>query len=34
MSEISRMTDHMTCLGMGAAEAGAISVGFLYDGIA
>jgi NADH-quinone oxidoreductase subunit D len=28
MSEISRMTDHMTCLGMGAAEAGAISVGF------
>ena len=28
MSEISRMTDHMTCLGMGAAEAGSISVGF------
>lgn len=28
MSEISRITDHMTCLGMAAAEAGAISVGF------
>ncbi len=28
MSEISRITDHLTCLGMSAAEAGAISVGF------
>ena len=28
MSEISRITDHLTCLGMAAAEAGAISVGF------
>jgi len=28
MSEISRITDHMTCLGMSATEAGAISVGF------
>ena len=28
MSEISRITDNMTCLGMAAAEAGAISVGF------
>jgi NADH-quinone oxidoreductase subunit D len=28
MSEISRMTDHFTCLGMAAAEAGAISVAF------
>jgi NADH-quinone oxidoreductase subunit D len=28
MSEISRMTDHFTCLGMGAAEAGALSVAF------
>ena len=28
MSEISRITDHLTCLGMSATEAGAISVGF------
>jgi NADH-quinone oxidoreductase subunit D len=28
MSEISRMTDHFTCLGMAAAEAGALSVAF------
>src|SRR2546422_9564359 len=28
MSELSRITDHMTCLGMSATEAGAISVGF------
>jgi NADH-quinone oxidoreductase subunit D len=28
MSEVSRITDHMTCLGMSATEAGAISVGF------
>jgi NADH-quinone oxidoreductase subunit D len=28
MSEISRMTDHFTCLGMAAAEAGAITVAF------
>ena len=28
MSEISRITDHLTCLGMAATEAGAISVGF------
>lgn len=28
MSEVSRITDHLTCLGMAAAEAGAISVGF------
>jgi len=28
MSEISRMTDHFTCLGMSAAEAGALSVAF------
>lgn len=28
MSEISRMTDHFTCLGMAAAESGAISVAF------
>jgi NADH-quinone oxidoreductase subunit D len=28
MSEVSRITDHMTCLGMAATEAGAISVGF------
>ncbi|MCS6925852.1 MAG: NADH-quinone oxidoreductase subunit D [Candidatus Binatia bacterium] len=42
MSEISRITDHLTCLGMAATEAGAISVGFymlearetLYDLVA
>ena len=28
MSEISRITDHLTCLGMSATEAGAISIGF------
>jgi NADH-quinone oxidoreductase subunit D len=28
MSEISRITDHLTCLGMGAQELGAISAGF------
>src|SRR5215510_1975017 len=28
MSEISRITDHLTCLGMAAAEAGALSVAF------
>jgi NADH-quinone oxidoreductase subunit D len=28
MSEVSRITDHLTCLGMSATEAGAISVGF------
>jgi NADH-quinone oxidoreductase subunit D len=28
MSEISRVADHLTCLGMGASEIGAISAGF------
>jgi NADH-quinone oxidoreductase subunit D len=28
MSEISRVTDHLTCLGMAASEIGAISAGF------
>jgi NADH-quinone oxidoreductase subunit D len=28
MSEVSRITDHLTCVGMSATEAGAISVGF------
>ena len=28
VSEISRITDHLTCLGMAASEIGAISVGF------
>ncbi len=28
MSEISRITDHLTCLGMASAEVGALSVGF------
>ncbi len=28
MSEISRVTDHLTCLGMAASELGAISAGF------
>ncbi len=28
MSEISRLTDHLTCLGMAASELGAITVGF------
>jgi len=31
MSEISRICDHLTCLGMGAAEAGAQTVGFLTN---
>lgn len=29
MSEISRITDHLTCLGMAATELGAMTVGFL-----
>ena len=28
MSEVSRITDHLTCLGMASTEVGAISVGF------
>jgi NADH-quinone oxidoreductase subunit D len=31
MSEISRMTDHETCLGMAATELGAMTVGFLLN---
>ena len=31
MSEISRICDHLTCIGMGAAEAGAQTVGFLTN---
>ena len=31
LSEISRLTDHLTCLGMAAAELGAISVGFYMN---
>ncbi|GIW40741.1 MAG: NADH-quinone oxidoreductase subunit D [Candidatus Binatia bacterium] len=31
MSEISRITDHLTCLGMAATEAGAMTVGFLLN---
>jgi NADH-quinone oxidoreductase subunit D len=31
MSEISRITDHLTCLGMGASEVGALTVGFLMN---
>ncbi len=31
MSEISRLTDHLTCLGMSATEAGAMTVGFLLN---
>ena len=31
MSEISRITDHLTCLGMGATEIGAMTVGFLLN---
>jgi NADH-quinone oxidoreductase subunit D len=31
MSEISRITDHLTCLGMGASEVGAMTVGFLTN---
>ena len=29
--EISRITDHLTCLGMGASEIGAISAGFYMN---
>jgi NADH-quinone oxidoreductase subunit D len=29
MSEVSRITDHLTCLGMAASELGAVTVGFL-----
>jgi NADH-quinone oxidoreductase subunit D len=29
MSEISRITDHLTCMGMAASELGAVTVGFL-----
>jgi NADH-quinone oxidoreductase subunit D len=28
MSEVSRITDHLTCLGMAASEVGAVTVGF------
>ncbi len=31
MSEISRITDHLTCLGMAASEIGALTVGFLTN---
>jgi NADH-quinone oxidoreductase subunit D len=31
MSEISRLTDHLTCLGMAATECGAMTVGFLLN---
>ncbi len=31
MSEVSRITDHLTCLGMGASEIGALTVGFLTN---
>ncbi len=31
MSEVSRITDHLTCLGMGASEIGALTVGFLMN---
>jgi NADH-quinone oxidoreductase subunit D len=31
MSEISRITDHLTCLGMAATELGAMTVGFLLN---
>jgi NADH-quinone oxidoreductase subunit D len=31
MSEISRLTDHQTCLGMAATELGAMTVGFLLN---
>jgi len=29
MSEVSRITDHLTCMGMAASELGAVTVGFL-----
>ncbi len=31
LSEVSRITDHLTCLGMGATELGAMTVGFLMN---
>ena len=31
LSEVSRITDHLTCLGMGATEVGAMTVGFLMN---
>ncbi len=31
MSEVSRIADHLTCLGMGAAEMGAITAGFYMN---
>ena len=31
MSEISRIADHLTCLGMAATEIGAMTVGFLIN---
>jgi NADH-quinone oxidoreductase subunit D len=31
MSEVSRITDHLTCVGMGAGELGAMTVGFLMN---
>jgi NADH-quinone oxidoreductase subunit D len=31
MSEVSRLTDHLTCLGMAATEVGAMTVGFLLN---
>jgi len=31
MSEVSRIADHLTCLGMGASEVGAMTVGFLTN---
>lgn len=31
LSEVSRITDHLTCLGMGASEIGAMTVGFLMN---
>jgi NADH-quinone oxidoreductase subunit D len=31
MSEVSRITDHLTCVGMAATEVGAMTVGFLMN---
>lgn len=31
VSEVARITDHLTCLGMGATELGAMTVGFLMN---
>ncbi len=31
MSEVSRISDHLTCVGMGAGELGAMTVGFLMN---